>query len=125
MNAVDNHTSDGEVVITIDGVEKLLKPTFGAARTISQKYGGLQGAVDRIARLDMEAVVDIIQLGLGYTAGRRPPSDLAEKIWKEGLTDATGGLAEKCITYLHILMGGGRIGEPDSGPEEREPEDPQ
>lgn len=125
----DSTTPDGEVTITLGGQDKLLKPTFGAARTISAKYGGLQGAVNRIAQLDMEAIIDVVTLGLGYSQRRRPPSDLGEQIWKEGLTDTTGSLAEKCITYLHILMGGGRLPDPNASElddeEERDIVDPQ
>jgi hypothetical protein len=86
----------------------VLRPTFHAARTISSRYGGTLSAAERVARLDLDVISDIIALGLGYTSSRRHPSDLPERVWRTGLSDDTGGLAEKCILFLRTLASGGR-----------------
>lgn len=99
---------DGDVPVTIDGEEFVLTPNFNAAKLLSARSGGILNMVDRVVKLDVEAVLDVITLGLGYGPARRPPKDLAERIWRTGMTDSTGGLADRCIEYLHILANGGR-----------------
>jgi hypothetical protein len=110
----------GDVVIVLgqgdDAEEMVLRPTYRAAKTLSTKYNGLSSVIERVLRLDFEIVVDVIGIGLGYTSTKRPPEDLAERVFHTGLTDDTGGLAERCVTFLHALAGGGRL--PDKSEEE-------
>lgn len=102
----------------------MLKPTFSAARSLSLQ-GGVMKAMQRVLDGDVETVVAVISLGLGYgTASRRAPTDLAERVWQTGISDDSGGLGERCITYLRVLLNGGRL------PADREPagdgtDDPQ
>ena len=114
----------GDVTIILDGEEKVLKPSYGAAKSISVKYGGLSSAIERIMRLDIEATADIIGIGMGYTSTRRPPLDLAEKVFKSGLTDDTGALAERCVTFLRVLAGGGRLPVDEVEEAHQDSEDP-
>lgn len=87
-----------------------LVPSYNAARVLSAQTGGMLKAMQRVMDGDIEAVVSIITLGLGYgMASNRAPKDLAERVWKTGMSDETGGLGERCITYLRILMAGGRL----------------
>lgn len=80
-----------------------LKPSFHAARTLSAQSGGLIGTLDRIARLDMDVIVQVVQLGVG---GR--DKNLPERVYNTGLSDEEGGVAERCIAYVRVLMNGGR-----------------
>lgn len=109
------------VDIVIDGEEKTLTPTFGAAKIISARFGGIQPALERVARLELETATDIIALGLGYLPPDKPPKDLIEKIWRTGLTDDTGGLAGACANFLMILASGGKL--PSKGSDTDEDED--
>ena len=102
----------GDVAIVLCGVDEVMRPSWKAAKTLSTKYNGLSSAIERVLRLDMSVVVDVVAIGLGYTSTKRPPEDLERKIYETGLTDDTGGLAERCVTFLHVLAGGGRL--PDS-----------
>ncbi len=87
----------------------VLRPNYNAARTISAQSGGLLGALDRVAKLDLETITQVITLGLGYgTQSARGPKDLPQRIYQTGLADDTGGLAERCVLYLQVLMGGGQ-----------------
>lgn len=108
----DNRIGDGNVPFKLeDGEELTLKPSWGAAQAISRQYGGISGAVERVVRMDMDTVVQVILFGLGYGIGnssRKPPPDLAERIWKTGFTDRTGSIGEITIKYLHILANGGK-----------------
>jgi hypothetical protein len=99
----------GDVVINLDGEDKVLKPSYQAARTISSMQGGISGAIQRVVQLDIETVTQVVTLGLGYGQGQKPPKDLAEKIWRTGLTDDSGGLAERCVLFLRVLASGGRM----------------
>ena len=65
------------------------------------------GAIDKVTKLDIETIVAIVQVGLGYGMGKRAPTDLGEKIWRSGLTD-DGAMVERCVTYLRTLANGGR-----------------
>lgn len=86
----------------------VLKPSYNAAHALSAQSGGIFKVMQRIVDGDVAAVVATISLGLGYGSGNRAPADLPERVWRTGLTDESGGLSERCITYLRVLMGGGR-----------------
>lgn len=99
----------GNVTIALEGEEIVLKPSIIAAQTLSRKYGGLQGTISALARIDIDAIVDTIELGMGRrTSNPREKAAFAEKVFRAGLSDDTGRLAEFCINYVGILMRGGR-----------------
>lgn len=98
----------GNVLIKLMGKDYILVPNYNAAKLISQQYGGIAACIDRVVRLDVEAVTTVITLGLGYSGTRRPPKDLGQLIYETGLTDDTGRLAEHCIKYLRVLASGGK-----------------
>jgi hypothetical protein len=113
----DKHRiGDGDVPLKLeDGEEMVLKPSWGAAQAISRQYGGISGAVERVVRMDIDVTVQVILLGLGYLGTRKPPTDLAERIWRTGFTDRTGAIGETTVKYLHILANGGKP-LPEDGP---------
>ncbi len=106
----------GDVQIVLNDEDRVLVPSWKAAKTLSSKYNGLSSVIERVLRLDMGVVVDVIGIGLGYSTTKRPPEDLERQVYEAGLTDDTGGLAERCVTYLHVLAGGGRL--PDNKDED-------
>lgn len=112
-----HRVGDGNVTLKLDdGEELILKPSWGAASAISRQFGGISGAVERVARLDMDVTVQVIMLGLGYNiGGRKPPPDLAERIWATGFTDNSGAISEIAIKYLQVLANGGRPVADSSG----------
>lgn len=105
--------------------EKLvLRPSYNAARIISSQAGGLTNAMQKVGDLDLETIVSVVTLGLGYsTQTRRAPKDLAERIYRTGFSDDTGQLAERCVTYIRVLMSGGQL-PVDPAPGEEGEEDP-
>lgn len=105
----------GDVRITLlkeDGTpeELVLRPSYNAARMLSAGSEGLMKLMQRVVAGDVEAAASIVSHGLGYgTGSNRGPKDLAERVWRTGLSDESGGLAERCIMYLRVLMAGGRL----------------
>lgn len=102
------NVGDGEVQVTIDGREYTLRPSFFAAKHLSSRYGGIMGALQRVAQVDVEVIIDVICVGLGYTNNKRATDEFKEKIWRAGFTDDAGQLIECCANYLRMLSGGGR-----------------
>lgn len=100
----------GSVYATIGGTEYELKPSVFAAKFLSRKYGGLNLVVDRVSKLDFEAIIDVIQAGVGkQIANPREHAKLEEEIFATGFSDDTGQLGTLCIKYVISLMRGGRI----------------
>lgn len=120
----------GNVVITLLDVhgqpeEFELKPSYQAAKTLSAQSGGLLKLLERIGTLDLDAITQVVALGMGYgTQTRRGPPDLAERIWRTGVDDTSGGLAERCVLYIRVLMAGGRMPSDDDVEEHDGAEDP-
>lgn len=99
----------GNVTVTIDGEEYVLKPSISAITTLSRKYGGLNVVVERVAKLDFETILDVLEAGIGRTSSNpRQRQQFAEAVFHTGLTDDTGGLGLLCVRYVIILMRGGR-----------------
>ena len=104
----------GNVYIKLGGIEYTLKPSVYAAKTISRKFGGLNLAVDRVAKLDFEAICEVIFIGLGkQMLNPRERQELEELIFESGFSDDTGKLGELCVQYLVALMRGGRTMTPE------------
>ena len=88
----------------------VLRPTYGAAKAISNQFGGITPAIEKVLKLDTEAIATILAYGLGYySPTKRPPKDLPERVWKTGMTDDEGRLAEMCVIFLRAISNGGRV----------------
>lgn len=92
--------------------EHVLHPSYHAAKVLSAQTGGIWSAMERAAAFDVDVIASVVSLGLGYGVSERPvPKDLAERVWRTGLSDESGGLSALCIDYLRALMSGGRLPE--------------
>jgi hypothetical protein len=95
--------SAGDVVITINGQERVLKPTLRALTVISSQYNGLFKAREMIVQQDFAACVFIIRHGLNLND--REAKTLPDEIYENGLTfDLLGPL----IRFMGILANGGK-----------------
>ena len=97
--ADDVKIGDGDVPITIDGQELVLKPSYKAALALSRSEG-LVLLSSRCQSLDVDAMTKVVAEGLG-----RNPSDLGERIYKSGLTN----VREACVLFIAALANGGRL----------------
>lgn len=99
-----------------------LKPSIGAMRRISSKHGGLRQAIEKVERLDIDAVVDILEAGLNTPQTVRAREELLEVVFKTGLSSDTGRVAEQCVAFVITLLRGGKpLPPPGSSPEGDEP----
>ena len=89
----------GNVTITLDGEDVVLRPTLKAAQTISRMNGGIMSAVERVTLFDLEVITSVVAAGLD-----RPTKEIADDVWRTGCAD----LAPHVINFLSILANGGR-----------------
>ena len=55
---------EGQITITLDGVERELIPSVEAITKLSRSYGGLAALLDRIRQMDLDAYAAVIRYGL-------------------------------------------------------------
>lgn len=89
----------GNVEIDLDGERVTLKPSLKAAQTTSRQAGGIIGAVDAVTKFDLDAITNIIALGLG-----KEPKEVADAVWRTGVAN----LAPSVVAFLTVLANGGR-----------------
>lgn len=92
----------GNVDVTLLGETHVLKPTLDAAMTLSRQHGGLMDLIQQIGRMDFDAIVLVLQKGLGLSGD--DAKALPEKVYATGLLS----LVAPCTKYVHVLLNGGR-----------------
>lgn len=110
----------GNVEIELDGETCVLKPSLRATQGISRNFGGISEAIQSISKMDFDALVNVIALGLNKT-DKKEREEIAEQVYATGMTD----LAAPAIKYLSILANGGRPHDATGGDtdEENPPKD--
>ena len=102
----------GNVEIELAGEQLTLKPTLHACQSISRQSGGIVGAIQALGRLDFDALVNVIALGIG-----RKNKDIEEAVFSTGM-DVLNPLAIEFVT--NISTGGRKQeggGEGNSDPQ--------
>ncbi len=94
---------DGEVLVTLNGVERTLKPSLDAMTRISRGFAGLANARAALVREDFEAIVTVLRLGLGLTD--KEAAGLAKQVYKNGITT---DLVIPLIEFVAVLGNGGK-----------------
>lgn len=92
----------GEVEIELSGQKKVLRPTTRAALAISRRFDGFTNAAQHLAAFDMDALVFVIEAGLGLK--EQEAKDLASEVFITGVA----ALATPAIRYVGMLSNGGR-----------------
>lgn len=92
----------GDVEITLDGEKRVLRPTLNAIRKVSRLADGVGGAVAKVQKVDFDAIVMIVAVGLDLT--EEGAKGLEEKVFATGAMN----LSAPCVKYLTILANGGR-----------------
>lgn len=105
---MESKINTGEVYVSLDGEELILKPTILAARAVSRQFGGFGGALTQLGTANLDTLVAIIRIGANLDD--RKARNLDQKVFDEmGRQDgAFGDLLGKAIRFVAILQNGGR-----------------
>lgn len=119
INANIPKLGQGTIVIEVGAERFELKPTINAMKTLSLRYGGLQDVLDKIQRIDVQVIEEVIVAGLGQAyQSVKMRNHVMEKMLSMGLSDDTGGVAFACQKYVLVLMRGGKPLPTDKDPDE-------
>jgi hypothetical protein len=89
--------------------EYVLKPSVKATKLLSRRQGGLMNVAQQIMSLDIDTMVQVINLGVGFT--EKGAEKLDERVYERGLSE----LAAPLVKYIHILSNGGKAPKEDEG----------
>ncbi|WP_044561473.1 hypothetical protein [Azospirillum sp. B4] len=92
----------GEVSITLDGQDLVLKPSLGAFNVLSSKYKNYTELTLYILNNQVPDIITTLRHGLGYTDTQA--KDLAGMVLRTGLDKITIPLSD----YVFRLFNGGR-----------------
>lgn len=98
-----NSAYDG-IPFVLDGEEKELVPSPGAALKLGRQYNGLATIYNKLTTFDPEVYVTVVREGLGIALNGKEAQGLGEKVWRTGLTSLT----EPLVEYINLLLNGGR-----------------
>lgn len=93
----------GEMPVTLNDDELILKPTLRAMTAINRQFSGLANARQQLVAENFEAVVFILRYGLNLTD--QAAKDLPDRVYQNGIT---GELLVALIKYVAILGNGGK-----------------
>jgi hypothetical protein len=94
---------DGTAEITLGDEKISLACSVQAARAVSRDLGGFAPAFQRLSNLDQMAFEAVIRAG--WPGDEKPPKDLDERIWRQGLAS----LVPSLVVFLGMLANGGRV----------------
>lgn len=100
----------GNIPVTIDGEELVLRPTMEACTALSRVAGGLGGLQQKLQAVDFDTIHLIVTYGLGY----KPPGprELQAKIYRSGLLN----MVKPCSDFVTIVWNGGQpLADEDAG----------
>lgn len=106
----------GNIEVQLGEHRLVLRPTLNAALNISRMQGGIRGALDKVAAMDLDAIVSVIRLGIGAEESRRL-KNLDELVFSNGLMDSQGEVLGRCLEFLAVLARGGRPADDESAGE--------
>lgn len=109
--------NEGDVTITLNGDDLVLRPTLKALSAISSN-GGLGRVRQQLVDQDFSTITSVIIHGANL-AGSRTGKDIPEAVFKNGLsTELLVGL----LTFVGILGNGGKPMPDDLAAEQAETE---
>lgn len=88
--------------VDIDALGLTLTPNLAATQAISRKLGGIAGALQKVATLDLDAMVELVAAGAKLTGKARIGLD--ELVYEAGLTN----LVDPLTQYIVNIASGGR-----------------
>ena len=61
VKAKKSSLTEGQITITLDGLDRELIPSVEAITKLSRSYGGLAALLDRIRQMDLDAYAAVIR----------------------------------------------------------------
>jgi hypothetical protein len=114
----------GEVKIDLGDEVVTLRPTARAVRRLGERFDGIMGIAEALARLRLDAFVEVIAAGAagsggpsGSTLTKEQRAELEDAVFRAGLAN----LVQPLSRYVGILANGGR---PPKDEEAQEASDP-
>lgn len=100
--------NSGEMDISLDGRNFLLRPTLRTAKDLNRQFGALGDAIDQLRKANLDAVVAVIRIGANLEG--REARALEELVWGEmGRSDeAFGELLVSLIRFVATVQRGGK-----------------
>lgn len=102
----------GDIHLKLGDEEYVLRPTLKAVQVLCHRHENLARVIKKVTELDFEAIVDVIQVGMGPTfgtAGQR--AKLSQLIYDTGLAPMEEGQntpATSAAEFINSLIRGGR-----------------
>lgn len=93
----------GDVTVTLNGKDHVLRPTLRALDLVSGQFGGLQKAHELIVARNFSAMVFIINAGLNYSG--RAAQAISQEVYDHGVNN---DLVVPLVTFNAILGNGGQ-----------------
>lgn len=91
---------EGDVILTLDGEEVVLKPTLSACLTISRMNNGIRNTLNRVMELDFDTLVKVIAAGIGKPVTK----ELQEAVYKTGVYV----VGTPVMRFITVINNGGR-----------------
>lgn len=88
------------VSVVVDGETLTLRPSLNAMLAVSAIAGGIQPTLERVGKLDIEAIATVIAAGSGRAASR----DLMEAVYQTGILNVVAPV----IDFIVLLRNGGK-----------------
>lgn len=95
--------SAGDVTVTLNGKDHVLRPTLRALDLVSSQFGGLQKAHELIVARNFTAMVFMINAGLNYSG--RAAQAISQEVYDHGVNN---DLVIPLVTFNAILGNGGQ-----------------
>ena len=102
----------GDIHLKMGETEYTLRPTLKAVQVLCRRHDNLARVIKKVTDLDFEAIVDVIQVGIGPTfanAGQR--EKLAQLVYDTGLVPSDDGQTTPAVAaaeFINSLIRGGR-----------------
>lgn len=103
MARTTSRITSGEVLVSLNDEELVLKPSIKAFGAINRQFDGLAGARAALVRENTEAIAYVLRYGLNLSD--KDAKDLPDRIYENGIT---AELIIPLIKYVVVLGNGGR-----------------
>lgn len=120
----DEGRTPGEAneTITLEGNERLMRPSIEMALHFSRGPGGIHGATMRCINLDMDTIVEVVRMSVPGLQSTDPK--MLKRVQREVYAIGLREVGTKCCAILAALANGGRKSNNEPNESNGEGDDP-